>query len=173
MRKRRKKPPKNTKEYIQEYRDAQGLLKLSQPAVIKKKAPKRTYQRRSGGARFADAVAEWAGNELVWPSDELRGLMQRESVEPLTATKLLSALRSRGLLLMSGPRAPWERGALEHRGELCVCVCVCACMCGKAFSHIHSFTSSKLGRGTHALDPALRVCAHTQVDHDTTPLCSQ
>ena len=33
--KRRKKLPKNTKEYIQEYRDAQGLLKLSQPAVIK------------------------------------------------------------------------------------------------------------------------------------------
>ena len=72
--KRRKKLPKNTKEYIQEYRDAQGLLKLSQPAVIKKKAPKtnlpttigrgEVYGRRRGvdgrRAGLAERRAAWA-----------------------------------------------------------------------------------------------------------------
>ena len=79
-----------------EWYEAQKLLELSQPATaVSKKASRR---RASGVAKFTDAVAEWSGDEWVWPSDALRALLGRDSTEPLPAAKLLSALRTAGLL---------------------------------------------------------------------------
>ena len=79
--------------------EAQKLMKLTQPAGTTK--TKRPSRKARGASKFADAVAEWTGDELVWPGDELRALLQRESTEPLPAVKLLSALRSAGLLNMT------------------------------------------------------------------------